>query len=140
MIITKECDYALRIIRELADNQKKLVDSICNKEFIPRPYAYKILKKLEKAGIVKSYRGPSGGYMLSKDTGSFTLYDILIAIQDDAFLSECMKRGFQCIRDDPGQPCMVHQELCRIQKIMIAAFSEKSLAEIINTINTNESK
>ena len=43
------------------------VSDICEKEAITAPFAYKILKKLQKAEIVKGYRGVHGGYSLNRD-------------------------------------------------------------------------
>ena len=59
MLITRECDYAVRVVRALADGRRMSVGEICEKEFITAPFAYKILKKLQKAGIERD----SGEYM-----------------------------------------------------------------------------
>ena len=77
MLLTKECDYGLRIIRALQDKEIKTVLSICEKEYIPYKYAYKILKKLHKAKLVQNKRGPDGGYFLIKPLSSFTIYDVV---------------------------------------------------------------
>ena len=67
MLLTRECDYALRTVRVLAEGGRQSVGSICKRESVPHQYAYKILKKLEHAGIVRSYRGIHGGYELGRD-------------------------------------------------------------------------
>ena len=48
MFITRECDYAVRVIRAL-QGERLSVPEICEKEAITAPFAYKILKKLQKA-------------------------------------------------------------------------------------------
>ena len=53
MFITRESDYAVRVIRALAGEKRLSVNEICEKEEITAPFAYKILKKLQKAKIVK---------------------------------------------------------------------------------------
>ena len=53
MLITRECDYAVRVIRALQGESRLSVPEICEKEAITAPFAYKILKKLQKAKIVK---------------------------------------------------------------------------------------
>ena len=76
MKITVECDYALRIILHLAglnDGAKADSASIAESQKIPQRFNTKILRKLSMAGIIKSYKGSKGGYMLSKapaDTSS----------------------------------------------------------------------
>ena len=61
MMITRESDYAVRMIRALKDGEQLTIEQICRKEQVPRQFAYKILKKLEKAGLVRIRRGAGGG-------------------------------------------------------------------------------
>jgi Rrf2 family protein len=131
MLISRECDYAIRILRQLADGKKKNTEDICTREKIPTPFAYKILKKLEKAGFVQAYRGAKGGYSLIMDTDDFSLYDIITAMGDRAELTACMKEGFRCPMNLSGTECAVHQEYARLQGILFAGMREKSMKELL---------
>ena len=53
MLITRECDYAVRVIRALSGEERLSVSDICEKESITAPFAYKILKKLQKKSEAK---------------------------------------------------------------------------------------
>ena len=66
MLITRRSDYAMRICRVLRDGKVHNVREICEKEDIPKAFAYKILRELEMADLVKSERGNQGGYYLEK--------------------------------------------------------------------------
>ena len=44
MFITRECDYAVRVLRALAGETRLSVNEICDREAITAPFAYKILK------------------------------------------------------------------------------------------------
>ena len=44
MLLTKESDYAIRIVRALKDGNKIRARDICEEEEIPEAFAYKILK------------------------------------------------------------------------------------------------
>ena len=57
MVITRETDYALRILRALLDGKLHTAGQIAQDELLPQAFAYKILKKLEKAGLVEVVRG-----------------------------------------------------------------------------------
>jgi len=46
MTMTRESDYAVRIMRALSHGSLKTVKEICGEEAIPTQFAYKILKKL----------------------------------------------------------------------------------------------
>ena len=64
MKITREADYALRIIAMLADENRQIeAKAIAEKNDIPYRFTLKILRKIVQAGIIKSYRGVNGGYV-----------------------------------------------------------------------------
>ena len=135
MFLTKECDYAIRVVRSLANMEMKSVKSICIVEHIPHPFAYKILKKLERAGIVKSTRGSAGGYTLVKNPEDLRLLDIVSAIDDHLLLNECLQEGYVCENNCHGSLCNVHVELCRLQELLVGALTEKTMSELAESIN-----
>ena len=135
MFITRECDYAVRVIRALDGEQRLSVADICDRESITAPFAYKILKKLQKAGIVNGYRGVRGGYSLSREMESLTLYDVYFAIDPSLFIIECMDPANSCVRDGfDGKPCLIHAELTEIQNELWAMLRRKSLREILGEV------
>ena len=80
MLITRECDYGVRIVRALANGEKMCVNQVCDQEGLTPAFVYKILKKLEKKEIVKSFRGSNGGYALKRSIEELTLLDIYLAV------------------------------------------------------------
>ena len=131
MFLTKECDYAIRVVRSLSDQQMKSVRLICQEEHMPLPFAYKILKKLEHARIVKSYRGATGGYRMQRGPETVTLLDILRAVDDHLFINECLQAGYVCDKNRYGNPCRVHEEFNRLQGLLMGALSEKTMRELV---------
>jgi len=131
MFMTKECDYAVRIVRCLSGMDIKPVRMICESENMPLPFAYKILKKLEKAKIVKSYRGAAGGYQLQKEPGSLNLLGIVSVVDRNLLINECLQENYECKNNQPGEHCNVHIELDRIQGILENALQEKSMLELV---------
>jgi Rrf2 family protein len=131
MFITREADYAVRIVRELARGGRETAPCICEKEQVPRQYAYKILKKLEKGGLVRSFRGTSGGYALVKKAGEISLYDILTAVDKSLLINECLQHGFDCPLNSGKRKCGIHREFYRIQALILAELRGKKLTEIL---------
>jgi len=131
MFITKESDYGIRIIRTLSHGDKMTVRDICAEEHVPHQYAYKILKKLEKSGLVESFRGAHGGYALSKSLKDITMYDIITAIEPELNIIDCINPDVNCIHKVGGKVCKVHQELCRVQSSLFKNLKEKSIEEIL---------
>ena len=124
MFLTKECDYGIRIIRALVDGTKKTVEDIALEQNIPKKYAYKIIKKLDRAELVRSVRGRGGGYRLSKPLNSFSVADIIATIDTNRYINDCLQDDSECpFKHDPEKPCTVHQELMRIQEMVISQLS-----------------
>ena len=131
MFLTKECDYAIRIIRELSSGDITSVKCICENEHIPHQFAYKILKKLEKAGLVISYRGNAGGYQLVADLDQITLLDVVCSIDDQLVLNKCLIDGYYCPNNEKKDCCKVHHELKRVQTVLVATLQENTMQEIL---------
>ena len=131
MLITRECDYAVRIVRALAGGEQLCVNQICEKEDLTPAFVYKILKKLEKKEIVKSFRGSNGGYALKKSLGELTLLDVYLAVEPDFYMIECMNPDKACVHNQSDSSCKVHRELHRIQKQLAKELSVHSIKEIM---------
>ncbi|MCL2865142.1 MAG: Rrf2 family transcriptional regulator [Lachnospiraceae bacterium] len=131
MLLTRECDYGVRIIRALSNGEKKMVKTICMEEKVPDQYAYKILKKLEKAGFVQSMRGRDGGYQLIKSLDTFSLYDVVISIDENLFIAGCLYDDDFCSFRDGEHPCKVHKELDRVQQVLVKELKAKKITEIM---------
>lgn len=135
MLITRECDYAVRVIRALAGAERLSVSEICEKEEITAPFAYKILKKLQKADFVRGFRGVHGGYSMNVDLSDITLYDIYTAIDSGLMIIDCMDPHYHCVRDEQDKtPCLVHRELMDIQKELWRLLKRKSLQDLFDEI------
>jgi len=131
MFLTKECDYGLRIVRALASGEKTTAEEICAAEGIPGQFAYKILKKLERAGFLQSSRGRDGGYWLVKPLHTFTIFDIVSSVDELLFINECLRDDRPCVRNHPDEPCSVHRELERIQNVLVKELSAKTILEVV---------
>jgi len=131
MFLTKECDYGIRIIRALADGQKRTAEEICDIEDIPGQFAYKILKKMERGGFLQSCRGRDGGYWLVKSLDDITIHDVITTIDEYLFLNECLREDRPCTRNPKSSPCPIHFELVRIQARLVDELRQKSLKEVV---------
>ena len=131
MLITRECDYGVRIVRALANGEKMCVNQVCDQEGLTPAFVYKILKKLEKKEIVKSFRGSNGGYALKRSIEELTLLDIYLAVEPDFYMIECMNPKKPCVHNQEDCGCRVHRELERIQGVLLRELSAKSIAEIM---------
>lgn len=83
MIMTRETDYAVRILRALSCGERLTVRQVCDSELVPVQFAYKILKKLASCGYVEIFRGQEGGCRLKADLNELSLYDLMRCINED---------------------------------------------------------
>ena len=132
MIITRETDYALRILRALADEEQHTVGELARQELIPQQFAYKILKKLTKAGLVQTFRGVDGGCRLTADLAETTLYDVITAVEEGGSLSACMEPGYQCDWQAAHGSCSIHCRLAEVQQRLDEELKAHSLQKILS--------
>ena len=87
--------YAVMAMVDLAlqshDKPVPLVVIAAEQE-ISLSYLEQIFSKLRKSGLVKSVRGPGGGYLLAQDASEVRVSDIILAVDE------------QGIRCTPGSP------------------------------------
>ncbi len=82
MKLSSRSDYATKAMLELTITPDKPVNLayLAQVEDISISYLEQIFSLLRKHGLVKSVRGPGGGYILSKPMSEITIGDIVKAI------------------------------------------------------------
>ena len=84
MHVTAKADYAVRAVVELADSSQaspRKVDDVAQAQAIPVSFLENILTQLRSAGIVRSQRGPEGGYWLAKPADEVNLAQVIRAVE-----------------------------------------------------------
>lgn len=133
MIITREVDYSIRLIRAMQDGEIHSMKPMCEEEEIPWKFAYQIIRKLRDAGLFKTYSGVHGGCQLIKAPEDITLLEVLSAVDDRSFVSACVADGYQCEwvrRKQHG--CSVHTKLCALEHAMEHVFASITLADLLS--------
>ena len=82
MRLSARADYALRAAIELAaaDNGHVTAEQLARAQRIPGKFLEAILTQLRRAGLVRSQRGPDGGFWLARPADEISLADIIRAI------------------------------------------------------------
>jgi Rrf2 family protein len=84
MRVTARADYAVRAAIELvgasAEAPRK-ADSVAVAQGIPLSFLENILNQLKSAGVVRSQRGPDGGWWLLRDPAELTVADVIRAVE-----------------------------------------------------------
>jgi Rrf2 family protein len=82
MRLSARADYALRAAIELAASADShtTAEQLARAQNIPGKFLEAILTQLRRAGLVRSQRGPDGGFWLARPAGEISLADIIRAI------------------------------------------------------------
>jgi Rrf2 family protein len=84
MHVTAKADYAVRAIIELANSSQsapRKVDDVAQAQGIPVSFLENILTQLRSSGIVRSQRGPEGGYWLAQPADELNLANVIRAVE-----------------------------------------------------------
>lgn len=103
MKVTTRGRYAVRAMIDLAYHSMEhpvSLATIAVRQDISQHYLEQLFVRLRRAGLVRSVRGPGGGYFLGKEPGKISVRDIFVAVDEPLSPVECIKWG------DPDQePC-----------------------------------
>ena len=117
MRITQEADYAVRIIDRLATIGKRMdAHSVSEATGVTLRFTLKILRKLLQAGIVKSYKGVSGGYELAREPADINLRQVIEAVDGPIVISRCLSNGQLCSNIDDKKLCYYHNIFAEVSK------------------------
>lgn len=132
MLITKETDYALRILRALADRERHAMRDLCEEQDVPQQFGYKIIRKLAASGIIESTRGANGGCRLRSDLKTFTLLDLIRTIDPERLVSACISPNYHCSwREKNCDHCAMHTQLAMIQRNIDRELKKHTLHDML---------
>lgn len=135
MRITQEVDYGLRVILYLSAlgvGEKVEAKVISQTENIPHRFLLKLLRKLTACGIIKSFRGVTGGYALNKEPKDITLYDIVVAIDGPIYVNRCLYDPANC-NLSKSSTCTIHKALGKIQSNLIKDLRSVTFDKLLNS-------
>ena len=130
MRATQQLRYAIYGVFDLAyngDERPIPLQEIGERQGIPARYLEQIFQKLRRAGLVRSKRGPGGGYLLAAPAEDISLADVVLAVQGVLLT---MTEGAEA----PGEsPSFVWDE---IREGLRATLEGRSLADLCREAST----
>ena len=129
-LITKEIDYAVRALCHVAqeENLKAPVNKLAEELNIPRAFLRKILQTLQKNGILKSYKGPNGGFLLALSPEEILLFDVIEIFQGPVKLNECLFKKRIC-RDI--RACVLKGKIDNIERRVVSELKSITIASLL---------
>ena len=126
--ITRKVEYALIAVRYLEETSEKLVsvNEISKLYGIPRELLAKTMQKLASANIVKSVKGPRGGYKTTNKTANTKLNDFFEILEGPTAIMDCYFES-GC---DHLTKCNVRTPINNINNSIRNLFDNLTLADI----------
>jgi Rrf2 family protein len=131
VVITREADYAIRLMVALAPRQQGTVVSaraLSSECDVPYELARTILGNLADVGILESRRGRSGGFTLARPAEEIRLGDVLSAAGETLQLNVCVNDAQMCGR---SSTCPVHPIWTAASTVLREFLANQTIAQIL---------
>jgi len=132
MFLSKSFGYSLRGILYIAllqDEQRNIqIDEIAAKLSVPRHFLGKILQNLVKADLLKSTKGPNGGFTLNENTMSTPLIKLVEVMDGMEQFNVCVLQFRNCSQINP---CPLHHEAEQVKSDFLKVLKQTTIADLL---------
>ncbi len=131
-LLTRDTDYGIRALIFMNTQNGRVVPAgeLVDALRIPRPFLRKILQKLNKNGILKSYKGQGGGFSASVDIGKLALKDLIEIFQGPITLNECTFKKKACLS---RYVCPLKKRIDNIEKEMVSQLKNIRIKDLLKS-------
>ena len=116
LFYSKASQYALRALSCLVKNERFKpcqATVIAQHEDIPKHFLSKILQQLVEAGILKSLKGPGGGFVFAREPRDISLYQVINVFDDlEEDMQDCAIGWDECTDE---KPCDLHESYHKLR-------------------------
>lgn len=130
MELTRKGEYAIRGIVYLATrpgDQVCLLGDIAAAVDVPQTFLAKIFQQFSKTGLVRSYRGTGGGFVLGRAPEKITLLEVVEAVEGPIVPNRCVADEDECSRSGT---CNVHPVWAKVQEQIRDILAKVTLKEL----------
>jgi Rrf2 family iron-sulfur cluster assembly transcriptional regulator len=126
--------YAVMAMADLAQheaaNKPVSLADIAQRQEISLSYLEQLFAKLRRSGLVKSVRGPGGGYRLSRPAAELRISDVIVAVDEPIAATRC-KPGSAKGCTGQGARCVTHDLWEELGRQIHVFLSSVSLADVV---------
>jgi Rrf2 family protein len=129
-LITRDTDYAIRAIAYMAKHKERKISAkeLVKNLKVPRPFLRKILQALDKKGLLRSYKGKGGGFLLNVRPQEIFLLDLIRIFQGRFRLNECFLKKRACPNT---KICPLKKKIDKIQAYVLRELGSVSIAFLL---------
>lgn len=137
MRLTTKGRYAVTAMLDLAlhyGGKPICLADIAQRQEISLSYLEQLFARLRKKGLVKSTRGPGGGYSLSRAPSEIAVVDVITSVDEKVDTTRCGGQG-NCQND---QQCLTHELWVALSQQIYDFLSNISLADLMERRGVQE--
>lgn len=137
-MFSKACEYGIRALTVIAqagqENRKIGIKEICSQSNTPEFFTAKILQNLVKRSILKSQKGPSGGFYIARPLEEISIFAIVEAIDGTDIFHKC---GLGLSACNAQKPCPLHDKFEVVRDELNAMCRNNSLKDLVEGFHLN---
>ncbi|HVO05125.1 MAG TPA: Rrf2 family transcriptional regulator [Candidatus Cybelea sp.] len=138
-MLSQKAKYAMRALLYLAraePNRPVLISDIADQQSVPKKFLELILLDLKRHGLVHSYRGKKGGYLLAKDPHQIFFGQVIRIIDGPLAQLPCASRTAYRRCDDcqDERTCEIRKVLMQVRDSTARILDNTSLADVMSDI------
>lgn len=131
-LITRNTDYAIRALCYIVKSNKDIVSV---KELVeglkmPGPFLRKVLQELNKKGILRSYKGKNGGFVLAIRSEKIYISKLIEIFQGPIKFQEHTFKKEIC---PEIESCVLKKKIDAMEKYTISRLNSLSIASLLKT-------
>jgi len=130
MGLTRKGEYAIRGIVFLAKQPAGkviLVSEVAEATGVSQTFLAKIFQSFAKLGLVNSFRGTGGGFLLGRPAAKITLRQVVEAVEGPIIPNRCLSVDEGCSRETE---CTVHPVWKKIQEEVASILDGVTLEDL----------
>jgi Rrf2 family protein len=135
-IFSKTCEYALRAVFYIAhqtENDRRVgLKQIASAIESPEKFLAKILQDLSRKGIIKSAKGPHGGFFMDQEGLHSHLSDVVEAIDGNNIFVGCALGMSYCSEKNP---CPLHHDFVVVRNKITHMLKNTTIGDFNEDLN-----
>ena len=138
MKISTRGRYATRALFDLAQHYGEgpiVLSDVAARQEIPEQYLEHLISPLRNAGLVRSIRGASGGFMLAKPPSEIKISQIIQAVEGPTGITDCVDDPSCCPR---SENCPTRDIWAKASAAMDSVFDSITLANLVERSGGNK--
>ena len=134
-MFSKACEYAIRatvyLAQKTSEAEKLGVEAIAEGIDAPKAFVAKILQQLNREAVIRSVKGPNGGFFLSDALKDQPVWNVLVAFSEEERVTNCVMGLHLC---NDKKPCPLHLQYKDIKHQLVQMFKEKKIKEMAESM------